>query len=72
MSLFVDIGGVVSTIEGDLTSGVETTSVVTEIKKILLGKCKITKILNSEKNSKRKVPNTMAKSNDKTYQTNGQ
>ena len=38
--------------------------------KVLKGK--ITKILNSEKNSKRKVPNQMAKSNDKTHQTNGQ
>ena len=28
--------------------------------------------LNSEENSKRKVPNQMAKSNNKTHQTNGQ
>ena len=35
-------------------------------------KSKIPKILNSEENSKRKVPNKMAKSNDKTHQTNGQ
>ena len=33
-------------------------------------KSKITKILNSEENSKRKVPNQMAY--DKTHQTNGQ
>ena len=30
------------------------------------------KILNSEENSKRKVPNKMAKLNDKTHQTHGQ
>ena len=35
-------------------------------------KNKIIKILNSEENSKRKVPNQMAESNDKTHQTNGQ
>ena len=35
-------------------------------------KSKITKILNSEKNSKRKVQNQMAISNAKTHQTNGQ
>ena len=35
-------------------------------------KCKITKILNSEDNTKQKFPNQMAKSNDKTHQTNGQ
>ena len=35
-------------------------------------KSKITKILNPEENSKRKVSNQMAKSNDKTHQTNGQ
>ena len=35
-------------------------------------KSKITKLLNSEENTKRKVPNQMAKSNDKTHQTNGQ
>ena len=35
-------------------------------------KSKITKILNSEENSKRKVPDQMAKSNDKTNQTKGQ
>ena len=35
-------------------------------------KSKITKKLNSEENSKRKVPNQVVKSNDKTYQTNGQ
>ena len=35
-------------------------------------KSKITKKLNSEENSKRKVPNQMAKSNGKTLQTNGQ
>ena len=29
-------------------------------------------MLNPEENSKRKVPNQMAKSNDKTHQTNGQ
>ena len=37
-----------------------------------LKKSKITKILNSEKNSKCKIPNQMTKSNDKTHQTNGQ
>ena len=35
-------------------------------------KSKITKIPNSEEKSKRKVLNQMAKSNDQTYQTNGQ
>ena len=35
-------------------------------------KSKITKILNFEENSKRKVPHQMAKSNDKTHQTIGQ
>ena len=35
-------------------------------------KSKITKILNSEENSKRKFTNQMAKSNDKTHQTNRQ
>ena len=35
-------------------------------------KSKITKILNFEENSKPKVPKQMAKSNDKTHQTNGQ
>ena len=35
-------------------------------------KSKITKILHSEENSKRKVPNQMAKPKDKTHQTNGQ
>ena len=34
-------------------------------------KSKITKILNSKENSKWKVPNQMAKSNNKTHQTNG-
>jgi len=34
-------------------------------------KSKITKILNSEENSKRKVRNQMAISNDKSHQTNG-
>ena len=33
-------------------------------------KSKITKILNSEENSKRKVPNEMAKSKAQTHQTN--
>ena len=33
---------------------------------------KITKILNSQENSKRKVPHQTEKSNDKTHQTNGQ
>ena len=40
--------------------------------KIKILKSKITKILNSEENSKRKVPYQMAKSKDKTHQTNGQ
>ena len=35
-------------------------------------KSKITKILNSEENSKQKFTNQMAKSNDKAHQTNGQ
>ena len=35
-------------------------------------KSKITKILYSEENSKRKVPYQMAKLNDKIHQTNGQ
>ena len=35
-------------------------------------KSQITKVLNFEENSKRKVPNQMAKSNDKTHQMNGQ
>ena len=35
-------------------------------------KSKIMKILNYEKNSKRKVPNQIAKSNDKAHQKNGQ
>ena len=39
---------------------------------ILFQKSKITKILNSEKNLLRKVPNQMIKSNDKTHQTNRQ
>ena len=34
-------------------------------------KSKITKILNSEENSKRKVPNQMAKSKAQTHQMNG-
>lgn len=38
----------------------------------MLVKSKITKLPNSEENSKRKVPNQTAKSNDKTHQTNGQ
>ena len=35
-------------------------------------KSKITKILNSMENSKRKIPNQMAKSNAQTHQMNGQ
>ena len=35
-------------------------------------KSKITNILNSEENLKRKVPNQMVKSNNETHQTNGQ
>ena len=35
-------------------------------------KGKVSQILNSEENSKRKDPDQMAKSNDKTHQTNGQ
>ena len=38
--------------------------------KIVLIKSKITKILNSEENSNRKVPSQMAKSNDKTHLDN--
>ena len=34
------------------------------------GESKITKILNSKENSKRKVPNQMAKSKIQTHQTN--
>ena len=34
-------------------------------------KSKNTKILNSEENSKKKVPNQMAKSKVQTHQTNG-
>ena len=37
-----------------------------------LEKSKITKILNSEENSKRKVHKQIAKSNVKTHQKNGQ
>ena len=39
------------------------------LKDILKKKIKITKLLNSEENSKRKVPNQMTKSNNKTHQT---
>ena len=39
---------------------------------VCLQKSKVTKILNSEENWKRKVPNQMAWSKDKTNQTNGQ
>ena len=38
----------------------------------ILKKSKITKILNSEENSKREVPNQMAKSKAQAHQTNGQ
>ena len=48
------------------------TSVFDVLIKKRLTKKKFTKILNSEENSKRKVPNQMAKSNDKTHQPNGQ
>ena len=41
------------------------------IQNIQLIKSKITEIPNSEKNSKRKVPNQMAKSKAQTHQTNG-
>ena len=46
---------------------IQTASVL----KSLSAKSKITKILKSEKNSIRKVPNQMAKSKDQTNQTNG-
>ena len=35
-------------------------------------KSKITEILSSEENSKRKIPNKMAKSKAQTHQTNGE
>ena len=55
----------------ELCSGISKATVQTSYGIDNLAKSKNTKILNSEENSKMKVPNQMAKLKVQTHQTNG-